>query len=242
MFSPVTSRRFSRILSVFSLLALLLAPILTPIPAFSADSAHYLRAGRPDPIALLAPPPLPDSPEQAADLAEVQAVFHAATSNEVAAAFSERSFTVFNFTSVVGDFFQSPNLPATAAFFHRIQKDTEAVVDEGKTNWQRPRPFVVDPALARGELEKSFSYPSGHSTGTMVLALVLAEIFPDKTDALLSHARTMGWHRVQIARHFPTDVFAGRVLAQAIVQQLKRNPDFQRDLAKVKAEVAAARK
>jgi acid phosphatase (class A) len=50
----------------------------------------------------------------------------------------------------------------------------------------------------------------------------------------------MGWHRVQIARHYPTDIYAGRVLAQAIVREMNENPQFQHDLAEVKAEVAAA--
>ena len=91
-----------------------------------------------------------------------------------------------------------------------------------------------------GKLEKSFSYPSGHSTESMVLALVLAELLPAQHDAILEHARLMGWHRVQIARHYPTDIYAGRVLAQAIVKQFKKSEVFQKDFAAAKAEVAAA--
>jgi len=52
----------------------------------------------------------------------------------------------------------------------------------------------------------------------------------------------MGWHRVQIARHYPTDIYAGRVLAQAIVEQLKKNPEFQNHYAAIKAEIEAAQK
>jgi len=51
----------------------------------------------------------------------------------------------------------------------------------------------------------------------------------------------MGWHRVQIARHYPTDVHAGRVLAQAIVREFKKSEAFQKDLAEVKAEMEAVR-
>ncbi|HMD53742.1 MAG TPA: phosphatase PAP2 family protein, partial [Phycisphaerae bacterium] len=89
-------------------------------------------------------------------------------------------------------------------------------------------------------LEKSYSYPSGHSTESMVLALVLAGVFPDKHDAIIAEARNIGWHRVEIARHYPTDIYAGRVLAQAIVREMNKNPDFQHDLAAAKAEIAAA--
>ena len=173
---------------------------------------HYLADGKPEAITLLAPPPLPDSAEQAADMDEVRAVYHAASSNDIAVAYSEKKFSVFNFTPAIGVFFQSNNLPKTTAFFARVQNDAEAVTDNAKDFYKRPRPYVTDPSLANGKLEKSFSYPSGHSTESMVLALVLADLFPDKHDAILAEARTIGWHRVEIARHYPTDIYAGRVL------------------------------
>ena len=209
---------------------------------FAGETAfNYLQPGHPEVITLLAPPPLVGSPEQAADLDTVRRVVHAATSDEVAAAFSERSFSVFNFTESVGAFFIPANLPKTTAFFQRVQQDARATTEAGKSFWKRPRPFVMDPTLAAGPLERNFSYPSGHSTETMVLALVLADLMPEKRDALVAHARTMGWHRVQIARHYPTDIYAGRVLAQAIVRELKKNNIFEYDLAEVKTEIEAAR-
>jgi acid phosphatase (class A) len=201
---------------------------------------HYLTGKKPDAITLLAPPPLPGSAEQAADMAEVQAVYHAATSNEIAAAYSERKFDIFNFTPAIGDFFTSGKFPKTEAFFHHVQTDAETVTDAAKNFYKRPRPFVTDPSLANGKLEKSFSYPSGHSTESMTLALVLADLFPDKHDAIIAKARSIGWHRVQTARHYPTDIYAGRVLAQAIVKQMKKSDAFQKDFEEAKAEIAAA--
>jgi acid phosphatase (class A) len=220
-----------------------LSLLIVTAPLFAADvPLHYLRDGKPDAVTLLAPPPLPDSPEQAADMAEVRAVCHAAPSNDVAVAFSEKKFSAFNFTPAIGAFFQSNTLPKTAAFFERVQKDAAAVTDNAKEFYKRPRPFVTDPSLASGKLEKNFGYPSGHSTESMVLALVLADLFPDKHDAIIAEARAIGWHRVEIARHYPTDIYAGHVFAQAIVREMKARPDFQRDFAEVKAELAAAQK
>jgi acid phosphatase (class A) len=204
------------------------------------EQLHYLCDGKPDAVTLLAPPPLADSPEQAADMAEVRAVCHAAPSNDVAVAFLEKKFSVFNFTPAVGTFFQSNSLPKTTAFFERVQKDAAAATDNAKDFYKRPRPYVLDPSLASGKLEKSFSYPSGHATESMVLALVLADLFPDKHDAIIAEARAIGWHRVEIARHYPTDIYAGRVFAQAIVRQMKKSDAFQKNFAEVKAEVAAA--
>lgn len=211
--------------------------------AFAKDAAlSYLKDVAPQAATLLAPPPLPDSAEAAADLNEVRAVYHAATSNDMAAAYSEKSFSVFNFAAAAGPFFVESNLPQTTAFFAKVQSDAATITDAGKDFFQRPRPYVTDPSLANGKLEKSFSYPSGHSTESMVLALVLANLLPDKREAILAHARQMGWHRVQIARHYPSDIYAGRTLALAIVRQFQKSDAFQKDFAAAKAELAAAQK
>lgn len=222
-----------------------LAPVLfslvlsvAPLHAQSHDS--YLPDGKPNAITLLAPPPLPDSPEQAADLAEVRAVSHGAPSNDIAAALVEnKGVALVYFKPVVGNIFQPETLPKTEAFLHRVQMDAQSVVDTSKDHWQRPRPYMVDPSLASGKLQKSFSYPSGHSTESMTVALVLADLFPGKHDAIIAEARTIGWHRVEIARHYPTDIYAGRVLAQAIVKQMKKSDAFQKDFAEARAEITS---
>jgi acid phosphatase (class A) len=219
--------------------AVVVLAVAAAIAPLRAADTHYLPVGQPDATVLLAPPPLPGSAEQAADLAEVQAVFHAAPSNEVAAAFFERRFGIFNFSHAIGDFFQPGKFPKTEHFLRLVQNDAAAVTDEAKEHWKRPRPFVTDPSLAIGKLEKTFSYPSGHSTESMVLALVLADLFPAHRDAIIAEARTIGWHRVEIARHYPTDIYAGRVYAQAIVREMKKNPDFQSDFAAAQAELAS---
>ena len=237
---------------LFPALCLFLAALTVPLPAadtmalapHAADlrQLHYLRPGQPDGVALLAPPPLPDSPEQAADLAAVRSVYHAATSNDLAAAYSEKRFTVFNFRSAVGDDFQPARFPRTGAFFEKVQTDAALVTDVAKNFYRRPRPFMTDPSLENGVLEKSFSYPSGHSAESMVVALVLADLFPARQDDILAVSRRISWHRVQIARHYPTDIHAGRVLARAIVRELKASLEFQRDFEEARAEIAAARK
>lgn len=200
---------------------------------------HYLSAGKPDSAALLAPPPLPGSGEQAADMATVVAATHACTTNDAAIAFGEKKFSMFTFAPAIGPFLQPGRLPKTEAFLERVQKDAAAATDVAKDHWKRPRPFTVDPSLASGKLEKSFGYPSGHATEGMVLALVLGDLLPDRRESVLAIGRDIGWHRVWIARHYPTDIYAGRVFAQAIVREMQANPDFQHDLAEAKAELQA---
>lgn len=205
-----------------------------------ADDA-YLAGSHLNPVELLAPPPLPGSAEQAADLAEVRAIHAAAASADTTAASMEEKLSVWVFAPAIGTYFDAARLPKTAAFFKRVQQATETFEEEGKNYWKRPRPYVVDPSLANGKPEKSYSYPSGHSLRGTVYALVLADLVPDKREPILAKGREIGWHRVELARHYPTDIYAGRVLAQAVVRELKNDPAFEKDFAEAKAELAAAR-
>ena len=100
----------------------------------------------------------------------------------------------------------------------------------------RKRPYEIDKSLGHDKPEKSASYPSGHSTRGTVYALVLAEVFPDKREEILAIGREIGWDRVLIGKHFPTDIYAGRVLAKAIFRELMASPAFQHDLAEARAE------
>jgi acid phosphatase (class A) len=219
-----------------------IAVIVSTTGVFAKDATlNFLKAGHPEAAEILPPPPAPDSVEQAADMATVQSVYHAASDIDKNAAYGEKKFTVFNFTGAVGPWFIETNLPKTVAFFEKVQTDAETVTDAGKDYFKRPRPYTTDPTLANGKLEKSFSYPSGHSTESMVLALVLADLLPDQHDAIIAHARTIGWHRVQIARHYPTDIYAGRYLAQAITKQFKKSDAYEKEFAEVQAELKAAR-
>jgi len=212
-----------------------------PTTSTQKGELHFLTPGQPDAAVVLAPPPLLDSPEQAAEMDEVRAVYHAASEADKQAAYAEKKFSVYNFTAAVGSYFVATNLPKTTAFFEKVQLDAETVTDLGKDFFKRPRPYTSDTNLINGKLEKSFSYPSGHSTESMVLALVLADLLPEQHDAIIAHARTIGWHRVQIARHYPSDIFAGRTLARAITQSFKQNPEYQEEFAAVKKELETAR-
>jgi acid phosphatase (class A) len=218
--------------------ALLLRSITAPL---CAQEPQYLTPGHPDAVQLLPPPPAAGSAEQAADLASTIAISKARSTNDEALAESEVKTSVFSFARVIGPYFSAERLPRTDAFFKSILKETKEVVDTSKDVWKRPRPYSVEPSLAVGKIEKDYSYPSGHSTCGTVFALLLAEILPEQREQILAHGRSIGWHRVQMGRHYPTDIYAGRTLGQAIVRELKRSSAFSRDLAEVKAEITAAR-
>jgi acid phosphatase (class A) len=201
----------------------------------------YLAPHQPDGVALLPPPPTPDSAEQAADFACARAVFKARTPAEQARAEKDSSLSLFNFAPAIGSSFQPGKFPKMEALFQCVKTNISDVINIPKDHWKRSRPYELDKELSLGKPESSFSYPSGHSTRGTMQALLLAELFPEKREAILEIGRNIGWDRVLIGKHFPTDVYAGRVLGQAIVRELMANPSFQHDLAEVKAEIHAKR-
>ncbi len=201
---------------------------------------YYLAPGHPNGAALLASPPLPGSEEEAADLASARAVFNGRTPAEQARAFKDSTLSLFLFAPAIGPFFEPGKLPKTEALFQRVKHDVTEPLDTAKDYWKRRRPYQLDEHLSLGAPESSFSYPSGHSTRGTVYALLLAELFPDRKEAILAIGRNIGWDRVLIGKHFPTDIYAGRVLGQAIFRKLQASPAFQHDLAEAKVEAETA--
>jgi acid phosphatase (class A) len=208
--------------------------------AVSLAGEHYLAPGHPDGVALLAPPPVTGSAEALADLASARAVFNGRTAPEETRAKADESLAFTVFERAIGPDFDPAKLPKCQAMLKQVKEEIAAVINVPKNHWKRLRPYQVDPQLSLGDPENSFSYPSGHSTRGTVYALVLAELYPDKREAILAVGRELGWDRVLIGKHFPTDIMAGRVLGQAIVRELFASAAFQRDLAAAKAEVDAA--
>lgn len=237
---PVLKMKSKLLLQKFASIPVLFLLLALTAPLFGAETT-YLATSHLDGIALLAPPPELGSPEQTADLEMARSVVHAHTAADEARANKSAHLTLFNFAPAIGDFFQPGKFPKLEKFYSDMKPELRATINLPKDHWKRQRPYKIDPSLDFGKPEPSFSYPSGHSTTGTVQALLLAELFPDKREALLEISRNIGWDRVVIGKHFLTDVRAGRVYGQAIFRELLKSPAFQRDLVELKAEVEKAR-
>jgi len=220
---------------------LILSLLLFAAPALLAQG-YYLTPGHPDGVALLAPPPAAGSAEEAADLAAVRAVVKARTPVEAERAIKDANLSIFLFEPAIGPFFKPDKLPKTEALFHNVKKDLTGPIEAVKQHWKRRRPYEVDENLSADPPENDYGYPSAHSTRGTVQALILAELFPEHKEAILEIGRNLGWDRVLLGKHFPTDVHAGRVLGQAFARALLASRAFRRDLAQAKAEVLAAQR
>ncbi len=73
----------------------------------------------------------------------------------------------------------------------------------------RERPVLV-PLIACPD---RFSFPSGHATASLSVALTYALIFPAMAAPLVGFGLLVGWSRVALGVHYPGDVVAGQAIA-----------------------------
>jgi undecaprenyl-diphosphatase len=60
-----------------------------------------------------------------------------------------------------------------------------------------------------------FSFPSGHATASMAVALAYAAAFPAFAVPLVLLAMLVGFSRIRLGVHYPSDVLAGQLIAGA---------------------------
>jgi undecaprenyl-diphosphatase len=88
--------------------------------------------------------------------------------------------------------------------------------------FQRPRPFQVlamasQLSQTRGEMIDP-SFPSAHSAYAFMMATLLAHWFPRYRIPFFILAGWIGWTRIYLNLHFPTDVLAGCLLGYGLTK------------------------
>jgi len=82
----------------------------------------------------------------------------------------------------------------------------------------RPRPWVVMEGWQALVISSDMnSFPSGHTTAAFAFAMAICAVLPKKwaKAAALIAAALMGFSRLYVGVHFPTDVLAGAVIGTA---------------------------
>lgn len=90
------------------------------------------------------------------------------------------------------------------------------VVQVVKRTVARRRPAVSGGVALVREPDR-FSFPSGHATASMSVALAYGSAYPNWAIPLLGTALLVGFSRVRLGVHYPSDVVVGQLIAGVTV-------------------------
>lgn len=138
--------------------------------------------------------------------------------------------------------------PATYALLELLYTSLAQASKSGKEHYKRVRPYRYYKAdgetcapVDEARLSNNGSYPSGHTARGWGMALLLAEISPERQAAVLKRGYEIGWSRVVCGFHWASDVDAARMVAAAVVANVHTNPEFIKLLEASKQEIAKLR-
>jgi acid phosphatase (class A) len=225
------------------LFAAILAVVASVGFADSAPPPRYFDTGTLDLTRVLPPPPANDSAETRGDLDEMLVIQKKRSAAESQRAVDDVPANIYRFAEVLGNpaGFNAKNLPLTDAMFRKVLGSELSVVGAAKKYYGRPRPFLLEPQL-QPLIEKpgDGSYPSGHSSWVRAVALVLADMIPERRAQIIARANEYARNRVVAGVHYPSDIEAGKLAGTAIAAALYISPDFRTDLAAATTELRQA--
>jgi undecaprenyl-diphosphatase len=85
-----------------------------------------------------------------------------------------------------------------------------------KDLFQRTRPFVAHPQIHPLYVVHSSSFPAGHAATAFAGATVLAYVIPRAAPLVFLIAALIGFSRVYVGVHYPTDVLGGAAIGLAV--------------------------
>lgn len=195
----------------------------------------------------LPPPPAAGSAALAADEEVYQSTRKLRDTPRWAMATRDADLTFPNAASVfscaLGMAISQEETPHLNMLIRRVRADASRANDKAKDLYKRKRPYVAhgDASCTPQEKHKDDSYPSGHTSIGWAWALVLAEIAPDRADAILARGLAFGESRIVCGVHWKSDIDAGRVIGASVVSRLHTDPLFRAQLELARKEIEAAR-
>ena len=202
----------------------------------------------PDAVVFLPPPPADGTPQFALDEAQylwgktqregtrgIRAIREATTNVDSMAAM---------FSGAFGRKLSRETAPKTLHLLDRSIRTFRLGAAGPKAKYMRLRPFVfyregtLIPSDEEGE-RRTGSYPSGHTVRGWGMALVLAQLNPERQDTLLKAGYEWGQSRVIAGYHWQSDVDASRLLSSATFASLQSSPAYLEDLSAAREELKA---
>ena len=213
--------------------------------------AGYLKpAELPNSLTLIPPPPALGSAAAILDqeVASRALTLQGADRFKLAALDADLSFPAAagTFACALGVAVTAEDTPTLYRLLRRVLADAGGATRAAKNKYMHARPFMLDgqPTClpsADQDLRNNGSYPSGHTSIGWAWAVALAEIAPDRAEAILERGRAFGESRLVCNVHWASDVIEGRVVGSATAARLHANEDFLDDLKEARREIEAAR-
>lgn len=204
----------------------------------------------PNSLALLPPPPADGSAAFAADRATAQEALKLRNTPRWKLAIEDADLkfphAAGTFSCAVGAPITEKDTPRLYTLLWRAKTDAVISTLSAKKHYRRTRPFVVEKITSctpeeEMELAGDGSYPSGHAAIGWTWALILAELAPDRVDAILERGRAFEENRIVCGVHWHSDVDAGKIMGAGVVARLHADPAFRADLEAARAELNAVR-
>jgi acid phosphatase (class A) len=221
----------------------LLALVAGAWVAIDYEPPRFLPADTGEFVAIFPPPPATGSAQERRELDELLALQRTRGATDVQAARDDRRKDVDRFYAALGlDPRQPPPLQKLRALMNDVEDDVSRYVRAPKRQFARNRPYVVEPAIQPciGDVAGDRSYPSGHAAYGYVVAYLLADMAPERRDALVARADEFARARALCGVHFPSDLEAGRIGARWIADRLLASPDYRAAASAAAAELRAA--
>lgn len=139
-------------------------------------------------------------------------------------------------STVMGANATATNYPHTKKLLGNIMRESRIIEFNAKNHFMRARPRQLENRLQPLKKIKTPSFASGHTLWAYLQAYVLAELIPEKGDALIDLAYEIGYSREVLGVHYPSDEEAARQLSYQMLKAMWVTEKFQKDFEKAKAE------
>lgn len=219
-------------------------------PVTNASPPGYLTpAATPEMAVVLPTPPRPGSPRARADREVFRQTRRLAGTARWAAAVddvsSSRDDLYRHFACSLGVRLTVSSAPKLTRLLDRASMDGAAFSSRPKAVFQARRPFLDAPGAIcetrSSHLSSEPDYPSGHTTTGWSMALILAELAPDRATQILARGRAYGESRAVCGSHNVSAVDGGYISGAAFVAVLHGSKAFRSDMEEAREEVSRLR-
>lgn len=188
---------------------------------------------------IIPPPPADNSPAGIADLETLIKVQEYRTEDQIKEAKRVDTHSAFGFARpVLGEWYQSGKFPKTKKMMDEIGNAANKICDKSKAHYNRQRPYQRDtrikPVVGH---PGNASYPSGHTFGATIWAVIYSEVFPEYAAEFDAQAHRTMWGRIMAGVHYPTDTTAAYMLAQAVGKEMLKDPQVKKYIKEIRKEI-----